>query len=366
MFSRSDSAITVGRIAGAPVKIGPGSVLVAAYIAWVLGSGWVGVASTPLIIVVAALTGVSFLLSVLLHEAGHAIVAKRAGISSLEIRLSLFGGVAALERGAPDPRTEMKVAAAGPAVNFVIALAAIGALVGAASLGASSIVTDALLWLAGINLILAVFNLLPGLPLDGGRVLTGFLWGRRNDRASAVRTTASVGRVLGYIAFAIAAIELIVFRSFFGIYTAFIGMILTRGADAEVAHASLVEGVKGRTVNDVARFQPPVVDETINTASARALLPDPRASRWAIVRDADGIARGLLDLIVLDRAATADGTDPVSGVMTPIDQRRAAFATEPLENVVARGVLAPFVVIDEEWHPVALVETLGHRPVAPV
>lgn len=365
MSGASDSSITFGRIAGAPVRIGPGSVLVAAFVAYSLGAQWMDQADAVLVIVAAALTGIGFMASILAHEAGHAVVAKRNGISSREIRLSLFGGVAALERGAPDPGSEMRVAFAGPAVNLLVAVAALGGAFALARNGAESILLDALIWLGGINLILGAFNLLPGLPLDGGRILTGFLWRRRNDRAAAVRTTASVGKVLAYIAFAIAAYELVVAQSPFGLYTGFIGLILLRGADAEVARVSLVEQVKGRTVGDVARYQPPVINESVNTASARALLPTPEpqnfpsSPRWAIVTDEDGIARGLLDLLLLDRSATADGTNPVGDIMIPVDQQRAAYESETLEGVIDRGVMVPFVVIDPEWRPMALVDHVG-------
>ena len=142
-------------------------------------------------------------------------------------------------------------------------------------------------------------------------------------------------------------------------------MLFIRGADGELTRASLVDHVRGHTVNDVAQFQPPVIDEAINTAAARALLPPPSRNRWAIVRDSDGVARGLLDLVALDKAATADGTNPVSDVMFDIDQSRAAFSTESLEDVLARGVLVPFVVINEKWQPVALVESLN-GPASPV
>ncbi len=365
MFGASDSSISFGRIAGAPVRIGPGSALVAAYVAYSLGAQWMDQHTTLLVVAVATLTGIGFMASILAHEAGHAIVAKRNGINSREIRLSLFGGVAALERGAPTPGVEMRVAFAGPAVNLVVATAMLGGGIALAGNGRDSILFEALIWLGGINLILGAFNLLPGLPLDGGRILTGFLWRRRDDRTAAVRTTATVGKVLAYIAFAIAAYELIVAESPFGLYTAFIGMILLRGADGEVARASLVDQVKGHTVGEIARYQPPVINESVNTASARALLPSPGAPnaphpiRWAIVTDDDGIARGLLDLALLDRAATVDGTDPVADIMVPIDQQRAAFESESLDGVIDRGVMVPFVVIDSEWHPVAIVDSVG-------
>ncbi len=361
MMTRSDNAITIGKIAGAPVRIAPGSALVGMYIAFTRIEQWSGQGSFVLVAALGILTGVAFLASILAHEAAHALVARRQGIRTEEIRLTLFGGAAALERGAPDPASEMKVAAAGPATNLVLAAVLIGAIFGLQAIGVDGYGLDALVWIGGLNLLLGVFNLLPGLPLDGGSVLTGFLWRRRDDRASAVRTTAKVGKGLGVLMFALAAFEVVVLRSFLGLYTGFIGLIFFRGADAEVARTTMVEGLKGRTVNDVAMFEPPVIDDTVTTAAARALLPSPVKRRWAIVKDAEGVARGLLDLVVLDRAASADGTDSVVGVMVPVDQHRAAFSTETLEDVIARGVRAPFVVINELWQPVALVESLSTR-----
>ena len=365
MARSADNSFTIGRIAGAPVRIGPGSVLIGVYIAYSLGRQWSDQSSIAVVTAAAIFTGLAFLGSIIAHEAGHALVAKRNGVRALEIRLSLFGGAAALDRGAPDPTTEMKIAGAGPAVNLGLAVALLGGLYGLSAAGISGLLLDALLWIGAINLILGLFNLLPGLPLDGGSVLTGYLWRRRNDRTAAVRTTARVGKFLGYAAFAFAAYELFVLRSPFGLYSGFLGMLFIRGADGELTRASLVDHVRGHTVNDVAQFQPPVIDEAINTAAARALLPPPSRNRWAIVRDSDGVARGLLDLVALDKAATADGTNPVSDVMFDIDQSRAAFSTESLEDVLARGVLVPFVVINEKWQPVALVESLN-GPASPV
>lgn len=357
MFGASDSSISFGRIAGAPVRIGPGSVLLGGYFAYALGSQWMDQDRTAVVVIAALLTGLGFMGSILAHEAGHAIVAKRNGISTKEIRLSLFGGVAALERGAPNPAVEMKVAFAGPGINLVIGALGLGGAIALDRSNVESVFIDALLWLSAINLFLGALNLLPALPLDGGRILTGFLWRRRDDRGSAVRSAAKIGKGVAYLAFAIGAYELVVAGSFFGIYTFFIGMILLRGADSEVARASLVDRVRGRTVGDVARYQPSVITESTNTASARALLPSPDAARrWAVVTDDDGIARGLLDLVMLDRVASMDGTNPVAEVMVPIDQQRAAFASETLEGVLDRGVMLPFVVIDADWHPIGIVD----------
>jgi len=357
MFGASDNAVSFGRIAGAPVLIGPGSVLLGGYFAYALGSQWMDEGSRVVVIVAALLTGLGFMASVLAHEAGHAIVAKRNGINVKEIRLSLFGGYAAFDRGAPTATAEMKVAFAGPAANLFIGAATLGGSLALDRSGVDSVAVNALFWLGAINLFLGVLNLLPAAPLDGGGILTGFLWKRRGDRGSAVRTAAMIGKIVAYAAFALGAYELVIGGSLFGIYTIIVGMMILRGAESQVARASLVDRVKGQTVGDVARFHPSVITENTNTASARALLPSPDVNRrWAVVTDDDGIARGLLDLVMLDRVASMDGTNEVADIMVPLDQQRAAFASEGLEGVLDRGVMLPFVVIDEDWHPVGIVD----------
>ena len=112
----------------------------------------------------------------------------------------------------------------------------------------------------------------------------------------------------------------------------------------------------------------PIADANVRTTGLRrkigrgtwyAWIPGDHGPVSQVVTDDDGIARGLLDLMMLDRVATADGTNPVSDVMLPIDQQRAAFQTETLEGVIDRGVMVPFVVIDAVWHPVAIVDSVS-------
>lgn len=362
MFLRSgssiDASLTVGRIAGAPVKIGPGAVFIALLLAFQLAARWTP-AQTPAVAWTAALiTAAAFLLSILAHEVGHAVVARRFSVGVAEIRLWFMGGAAAMEKAAPTPRAEMSIAAAGPIVSAVVGVAALGG----SFVAGPDIVRESLAWVGVINLILAGFNMLPGLPLDGGRVLTGFLWKRRGDRVSAVRTTATTGRNLGYLAYAIALIEVFVLRTGGGLLTAVVGFILVQGAKGELALAELQDSVRGVQVADVARTAPPTIDWTTNTATARAMLPSPPAARYAIAVDEDGVARGFIDLVRLALAAEKDGRDAVVDIMVPIDQRRATYPSETLEQAMTRGVDVPFVVIDENWNPTGIVTSWSLPP----
>ncbi len=370
MLGRSDFAITVGRIAGAPVKVGPGALLLASYFAIQLGLGWADRSSATIAWSIAAATGLGFMISILIHEAAHALVARRRGVGVEEIRLWLLGGSAAMSRRAPDPNSEMMISAAGPLATLGISLGffGLGRVVSGTVVvpyfddvsgsSAADIGASALFWLGAINLLLGVFNLLPALPLDGGRVLSGALWKWRGDRVAALRMAIKASKGMAYLTFGFAAVELLVWQSGLPIWTVFIGMMFLRGGEGELAAASLSHMVRHLSVSDVVRPSPPTVHLDTNTASARAMLPDAATQRYAVVVDDDGIARGLLDLAMLGVVADADGTNPVYEVMQPVDEHRAAFEAESLADLLDRGVAPPFVVIDRSWKPVGLVESI--------
>lgn len=181
----------LGRIFGIPTRIHASFALV---LLWIGFSTWNEAHSS-----LAVLFGLGFALAifacVLLHEFGHALVARRFGIETRRITLLPIGGVAELERSPEDPRAELWIAAAGPAVNF--AIAAVIALVGVSlgifnGSGLASIVFSGLLW---ANLLLALFNLVPAFPMDGGRIFRAWAAGRY-DRVRATQMAAKLGRAL--------------------------------------------------------------------------------------------------------------------------------------------------------------------------
>jgi Zn-dependent protease len=181
--------------------------------------------------VFALLTTVAYYACLVAHELSHAFVAQRHGVSVKAIVLWLFGGVAQLERDTPDARSELRVAAAGPATSLGIAAlsAALAWLMG--SVGASSLIVAAVWWLAAINALLAVFNLLPAFPLDGGRILRAILWRRWSDRIRATAAAAKVGLLVGYGLIAVGILEFLAGGGALGgIWLALIGWFLTGAA----------------------------------------------------------------------------------------------------------------------------------------
>jgi Zn-dependent protease len=360
----SDTSVTMGRVMGVPVRVGPGAALLAGALAVLLGSRW-AITQGGVAYLWSGLAAVGFLGSILVHELGHALVARRHGVAVTEIQLVLFGGLARLERQAPSPRAEMAIAVAGPLASLGLAAAGIGGVLVLRGQGFDSGVLGALGWLAVINGLLGGFNLLPGLPLDGGRVLTGWLWSRRGDRPSAVRSAAAVGRFLGIALIAIGAAEILLLQSFTGLWTAMVGNILIGSARVEAGQARLTTSVRGHTVAEAMDARPPLVELGTRAVVARALLPNPARQRWAVAVDEDGVARALVDLVALDRLAESRPDEPVDGAAVPVDERRAAFAGEQLESLLARVAGLPVIVIDEGWQPVGILADVRVQSAGP-
>ncbi len=250
--------LRLGRIAGIPVGVN-WSLLFIAVLLWTSLAGTVlplaqpGLSPTAYA-VVGLVAAVGFFASILAHEMGHALVAIGRGVPVLEVTLWLLGGVARLGRDAPDARTEIAVAAAGPATSVVLGLVFTSAASGLDAVG-WGLAAAAAGWLGSINFLLAVFNLLPAAPLDGGRVLSGVLWAWRGDRDGARLAAARLGRVLGWglIAVGVAAM--------FGsgglaLWPVLLGTFVLRAAGAEQEVAEARRHYGGTRVGEIATRVP--------------------------------------------------------------------------------------------------------------
>ncbi len=193
---------------------------------------------------------VMFLTSVLVHELSHAVVATRAGTRVEGIVLWAFGGVARLRDEARTARDELHIALAGPLASVAIGVTSLAAAAASVATGSPALLAASLAWLGGINLVLAVFNLLPGAPLDGGRVLTAVLWMRTGDAAASRRRAAGAGRVLGQVLIGVGVVQFALGDAG-GLWTVAIGWLLTTMARAEVATADLRHLLGGLRVRDV-------------------------------------------------------------------------------------------------------------------
>lgn len=204
---------------------------------------------------VALLIAIVFLASLLAHELSHAFVARHYGMPVRRITLWLLGGVSELEGEAPHPKADLLIALAGPLASAVSGGVFAGLAVGASSAGLPRLVVASLAWLAVVNGLLAAFNLLPGAPLDGGRVLRAILWRVRGDRAAAQRGASRAGVVLGVLLLLAGLAQLFIGRDLGGLWLVLLGWFLMAAANAERADVGR-QALDGVQVAQVMRSDP--------------------------------------------------------------------------------------------------------------
>ena len=271
-------SFTIGSIAGVRIGLHPSWLVIAFLITYSLAvgdlpdrfRGW-----EPILYwVVAAGVALLFFASVLAHELSHALVARRYGIEVKDITLFIFGGAASLEGDARTPGQEALIAFAGPLSSLVIG----AVLIGIGLVWPQEQVLALIGWLAVINLSLGVFNLLPGFPMDGGRILRALIWKVRGDPEVATRNAAAVGRLVGYLLIGVGAV--IAFQGILlgGIWLALIGWFIATAAEATVQQTTLQRSLRGVAVRDVRHMQP----------AARGALVEDRAVADHIGRESSG------------------------------------------------------------------------------
>lgn len=254
----------------------------------------------------AAVSVLLFFTSVVLHELGHAIVAIRNGIGIAGIDLWLFGGVAKMRRDTDSPGVEFRVAVAGPLVTLaiVVACATAGVVLAggegferALLLDSEAGAAEVLLgYLALVNLMVLVFNLLPGFPLDGGRIARSIAWKATGDRERATRFAAVLGRGFAYLMMAVGAILLLAFDGFLitGVWLILIGVVLGQAARTAVTQSRVTAQIAGVRVADVMDAQPVAIpaDATVERAHEEFFLR--YRWPWFPVVEPDGRLVGLV------------------------------------------------------------------------
>jgi Zn-dependent protease/CBS domain-containing protein len=332
----------LGRIRGVAVEVSWTVLVIVGLVTWSLASQtlpeWAPGHLTSAYWSVAGLAALALLASILAHEVSHAIVANRNGVPVEGITLWMFGGLARLGRQARDASVELRIALAGPAMSVAIGLGCLLVAGLTSTLGASDLLTTTVAWLGAINLMLAVFNLLPGAPLDGGRVLTAILWRRSGDEALARRQAAHAGQVVGQILIALGVLELALGAGIGGLWLALIGWFLTSGAHAEAAQIDLIAALEGVHVGDVMTTEVRTVDRNRTVADfVHDEARTTRVSSFPVVDEA-GDLRGLVTLRglrELPRAAWA--TTTLGSVAVPADALAVARADELLAEAVRRA-----------------------------
>ncbi len=336
-------SITIGRIAGISVGINWSWLIVFALIAWTLAASIFPSTNPGLgdgaYVAMALVAAVLFFTSLLLHEYGHALQARRDGMEIEGITLWLFGGVAKFKGMFPSAGAEFRIAVAGPLVSLFLGLLFLGIPI---VLGLPAAVDGVLFWLGYINLALLVFNLLPALPLDGGRILRALLWYARGEFASATHLAALIGRGFGY-AFVVAGVAALVFLNpVTGIWLAFVGWFLLQAAGAEDRYVAARQALRGLRVRDVMARDPVTTpsDLTLGEFLDEVVVSRPFTT-YPVTEDGDAV--GLLRFRSVAEVPRGDW-----------DRRTVRETMIPREDV-------PVVAEDEE-----LVDAAGELSESPV
>ncbi len=223
--------------------------------------------STDAYWVAGSLTSVAFLLAIGAHEMSHAVVALREGVGVSKVTLWVFGGIAELSSQPPTWRSQFDIAIAGPIASGVIAGLGLGGSSLLASVGSDGLASESLAWLGGTNLMLAVFNLLPGAPLDGGRVLTALRWRSHGDSHRARREAAAAGMMLGRVMVTTGVLLVFFAPGGAGLWIGLLGWFVGSAARAEGRAETVEEMLTGVRVRDIMSHRPTTIAPSMSLAT---------------------------------------------------------------------------------------------------
>lgn len=310
-----------------------------------------------------ALTALAFLITLLAHELAHAVVARHYGMTVKRITLWMLGGFTELDGEAPSPRADALIAGVGPAVSLVLGGLGVGAVW---AFGGSGLATAALAWLAGANLLLGVFNLLPGAPLDGGRLLRALLWWRSRDRLRATVNAARVGRVLGTLLVALGFVEVLA-GSWGGLWLALVGMFLQTSALSEQTTAVFAR-LRNVPAGQVMTPIPVAIPEWWTLEQLAAAYPHGLGDQPLVLVDFPGTANGILNPATLRRVPPAEHDQVRLRELTRLRGERLLRVGADAHVEVLLPLLATHggvaVVVDEAQRPLGVLTLVGLRQAA--
>ena len=354
MFGGGGS-IQLARVFGIRIGVEPSWFLVLFLIIWSL-SGYYGdlfPGEGGKSFALAVISALLFFTSVLLHELGHAVVAIRNGIGIQGIDLWMFGGVAKMERDTDSAGVEFRVAAGGPLVTLILAAlcvaivmastgtsGALDALLFDASGGSEAVAVIA--WLGFVNALLLVFNLIPGFPLDGGRIARAIAWWRTGDRGKATRFAARLGRGFSFLMIALGVYLFLLGEIITGVWLGFIGVFLGQAARQAEFQSAITDRIEGLRVSDVMDAEPVAIPGELSLERAEDEYFLRYGYPWFPVVDASGMLTGLVTRGAVDSVPeAARGSRTVASVMAADSGTGLRVGLEePLETLLGREGLA--------------------------
>ncbi len=277
-------SMRIGSLLGIDIHLDASVLIIFALVVWILGGNvfpsWHPDWSARLSWITGLGAGLLFFVSLLLHEMAHSLMARHYGIRVPRITLFLFGGVSEMESEPTTPKTEFLIAIVGPAMSLLLGLI-FSTLAGilapaefadllirdqAGALQSLAPLTTLLFWLGPVNFILGVFNLVPGFPLDGGRVLRATVWWLTGSLERATRTAAGAGRLFGWLLMALGVMQVLSGAAVQGLWLVLIGWFLSSAASSSYSQMMMRRTLQGCRVEDVMRTHFETVDADIPVA----------------------------------------------------------------------------------------------------
>jgi len=350
----------IARIAGIPVGVSPWWLAIVALITYMLGASYFPEAVPGIAPGAAYALGLASALllfaSILAHEFGHALVARRHGIEVEEIDLWLLGGVSRMRGEAHDPDDELRYALAGPAVTLVVAACfGVAALLLPASTPAA--VRALVEYQVLVNGLIFVFNMLPAFPLDGGRVLRSLLWRRRGNIVTATETAAGVGRGFGYLMIFLGGLEFLGGAPT-GLWLAVIGFFVVMAAGQQAVGAQVQAALSGLHAREL--MSTPVVsipERTSATQAAADFFLPYRYTAFPVVDDS-GRALGLIALAQIEALTRQQRAQQWVGELADRDPALLVHEHDDVATLLERPAFARVgraVVVDALGLPVGLL-----------
>lgn len=365
MFANAVKIFTLNHF---DIKVDPSWLLIAALITWSLSQqffpGVLPGASTLVYLAMAIVAMLGLFASLLLHELAHSVVARHLGVPIKSITLFLFGGVAELEGEPTSARVEFWIAVAGPAMSFCLAIGFWALEYIATWSGFSAPLIEIISYLALINLVIALFNLLPAFPLDGGRVLRAVLWMRSGDVLSATKSAAQSGAILAYALMALGVLSLFQGAVVSGVWQIMIGGFVLLAARASYSQQLAKLAFDDLTVAALMTPNPITVDPEITLSEfVNQVMLQKHVTFVPVVEDK--VLLGHMDpsiLAEIDREhwANARVGDVFAGLDKGVTTSPDASIHDLFETISATGQRKFLVVSDHNLVGVISLSDLAH------
>lgn len=331
----------IGRIIGVPIYVDFSWVLVFGLMTYIVSSEFAAAESSKAWSpserwAVAIATTVLFFASVIFHELAHSAVAQHYKIKVLSITLFLFGGLARISREPSTPMQEFNIAAAGPLASALLGGAFLG--IGYA-FSSNSLVAASANQVGSANLFLALFNLLPGFPLDGGRIFRAIVWGITKDFVRATRVAGGSGKLIAYALIFGGIWSIFITKNYDGLWLGLIGWYLLTAAQASVAQVTIREALQGLRAQDVMSHEVPTIPA--NTSLEEYSQEVLRTGRRLHIVTMDDRLVGLMNVAALNQVSRDEwDMNSVQATMVPREKIIWAAPEEPLPRLLERLVAA--------------------------